>query len=169
MKFLNFKTLHVFHDLYEPWDIFVTCLNSFCPGSQLEEMKHLMKLFFHSFLCFAQKCFSSHNINGKFILLIFMVNFTKLFTIALGVGLADLLSHELYLKIQRPLIPLFPSPPKWRWAMRGTTLYSQAKHLTVNIMRQQINYQGNLLKYETGNNYLYYLTKKCVVYLIAIG
>ena len=53
--------------------------------------------------------------------------------------------------------------------MRGTALYSQAKHLTVNIMRQQINYQGNLLKYETGNNYLYYLTKKCVVYLIAIG
>ena len=54
--------------------------------------------------------------------------------------------------------------------MRGTALYSQAKHLTVNIMRQQIKYQRNLLKYETGNNwYLYYLAKKCVVYLIAIG
>lgn len=32
--------------------------------------------------------------------------------------------------------------------MRGITLFSQAKHLTVNIMRQQINYQRNLLKYE---------------------
>ena len=53
MKSLNFKTLQVFHDLYEPWGIFVTCLNSFCPGSQLEEMKHLIKLFIHSFLCFA--------------------------------------------------------------------------------------------------------------------
>ena len=41
-----------------------------------------------------------------------MVNFTKLFTIAPGVGLVDLLSHELYLQIQQPLIPLFPSPPK---------------------------------------------------------
>ena len=41
-----------------------------------------------------------------------MVNFTKLFTIATRVGLADLLSHELYLKIQRPLLPLLPSPPQ---------------------------------------------------------
>ena len=120
-------------------------------------------------LCFAW-ILLCNNINGKFILLIFMVHFTKLFTIAPGVGLVDLLSHELFLQIQRPPIPLLPSPPQWRWAMRGTALYSQAKHLTVNIMRQQINYQRNLLKYETGNNwYLYYLAKKCVVYLIAIG
>ena len=100
-----------------------------------------------------------------------MVNFTKLFTIAPGVGLSlvDLLSYELYLQIEWPLIPLLPFPPQWRWAMRGTALYSQAKHLTVNIMRQQNNYQSNLLKYKTGNNYLYYLTKKCVVYFIGIG
>ena len=32
-----------FHDLYEP----------FCPGLQLEEMEHLIKLFIHSFLTFA--------------------------------------------------------------------------------------------------------------------
>ena len=41
-----------------------------------------------------------------------MVNFTKLFTIAPRVGLADLLSHELYLKIQQPLIPLLPLSSK---------------------------------------------------------
>ena len=43
-----------------------------------------------------------------------MVNFTKLFTIAPGVGLSlvNLLSHELYLQIERPLIPLLPFPPQ---------------------------------------------------------
>ena len=145
-------TLQVVHDLYEPRGIFVMCLNSFRTGLQLEEMKHLIKLFIHSFLYVLLEFFSSHNINGKFILLIFMVNLTKLFAIAPGVGLVDLLSHELYLQIQRPLIPLLPSPPKWRWAMRGTALYSQAKRLTVNIMHQQINYQRNLLKYRARNN-----------------
>ena len=41
-----------------------------------------------------------------------MVHFTKLFTIAPGVGLVNLLSHELFLQIQRPLIPLLPLPSK---------------------------------------------------------
>ena len=41
-----------------PWPVrtlryFCACLDSFCPGLQLEEMKHLIKLFIHSFLCFA--------------------------------------------------------------------------------------------------------------------
>lgn len=77
------------------------CLTSFCPGLQLEEMTRLIKLFIHSFLYALLEFFSP---------IILMVNFTKLFTVALGVGLADLLSHELYLQIQWALILLLPSP-----------------------------------------------------------